>query len=103
MAFVLALLAVANSAILPANPITTTYVGPTAPVATSYQVVSRNVNSLLVPSAPAITTRAIGYPGYVHRWRGYPYNYHYGYAGYGYPYGYGYNLYTPYGHLPQAW
>lgn len=91
----LALLALVNAAIIPANPITTTYVGGSVPVATSYQVVSRNDNHVLVPpTVPVVPTTALTYPGYTRRWVGYP---SYGHPSYGYHYGYGYgypHLYT---------
>ncbi|XP_037815412.1 uncharacterized protein LOC119613984 [Lucilia sericata] len=90
-----------KASIIPANPITTTYALPHTPVATSYQVVARNVNRVLVPHVPSVA-----YPGYASSWGSYPYNYRYGF-GYGYPYGhvhnYGYGIGYPYGYGASVW
>lgn len=100
------LAAAVQASIIPVNPITTTYALPAAPVATSYQVVSRNVNRVIVPHVPSITTSAVAYPGYASTWGSYPYNYRYGF-GYGYPYGhvhnYGYGYGYPYGYGATVW
>lgn len=95
----------AKASVISVNPIPTTLSLPAAPVATSYQVVSRNVNRVVVPHVPSITT-SLAYPGYASTWGGYPYGYRgYGY-GYGYPYGhvhgYGYGGY-PYGYGTTVW
>ncbi|KAM7357141.1 uncharacterized protein ACRADG_002633 [Cochliomyia hominivorax] len=107
LAIVLAVLALvdAKASIIPVNPLGSSYSVSAAPLATSYQVVSRNVNRVVVPHVPSITT-SLAYPGYATTWAGYPYGYRGGYGyGYGYPhnYGYGYGYGYPYGYGTTVW